>query len=99
VEIVGATLNAMFDDDFPSVGVILAGGVGLKYNGNVIDVMGLNNLEMAHTPGDRDGKKNHAAFNPDVFLSQLPDLFNPMTGARGSLYENSLEEHCLRNEW
>jgi len=98
-EIVGATLNAMFDDDFPSVGVILAGGIGLEYNGNVIDVMGLNNLEMAHTPGDRQGKKNHAAFNPDVFLSQLPDLFNPMTGAKGTLYENSLEEHCLRNEW
>jgi len=41
--------------------------------------MGLNNTEMAHTPGDRHGMKNHAAFNADVFLRQRPDLFLPMT--------------------
>lgn len=73
-ETLGRTLNAIFADDKPSVGVIAAGGVALTYEGTVVDVMGLNNLQMAHTPGDRHGLKNHAAFNVDVFLKQKPDV-------------------------
>ena len=70
----GVALNAMFPDEKPSVGVIAAGGVAFIYEGFVVDVMGLNNVEVAHTPGNRYGFKNHAAFNPDVFLKQRPDL-------------------------
>ncbi|HET60512.1 MAG TPA: hypothetical protein ENN32_09120 [Chloroflexi bacterium] len=70
----GSDLNAIFPVDRPSVGVIAAGGVAFTYDGIVIDVMGLNNLEVAHTPGNRHGYKNHAAFSPDVFFRQQPDL-------------------------
>ena len=73
----GHILNEMFAEDKPSVGVIVAGGIALSYEGFVVDVLGLNNVAVAHTPGQRYGMKNHSAFNSDVFLSQRPDLFLP----------------------
>jgi hypothetical protein len=32
---------------------------------------------MGHSPGDRRGIKNHAAFNPEVFYKLSPDLLLP----------------------
>ncbi|MFQ5924115.1 MAG: hypothetical protein ACE5M4_14855, partial [Anaerolineales bacterium] len=98
-KILGTTLMSMFHDGLPSIGVITAGGIALEYEGTVVDVMGLNNVSMAHSPGDRRGKKSHAAFNSEVFLEQSVDLLAPMTGPRGTLYTESLVEHCLRNTW
>ena len=40
-------------------------------------MLGLNNLEMAHSAGDRKGNKNHAAFDKDVFFTLSPTLFAP----------------------
>ncbi len=97
-EAVGVTLNALFEGDLPSIGVITAGGVALEYKGTVIDVMGLNNLAMAHAPGDRYGEKNHAAFNADVFLAQRPNLFLPMSGARQTLVRRCQEIKSLNNQ-
>ena len=65
----------------PSVGQITAGAFKRGYIGPLIDLMGLNNLAMAHTPGDRRGMKNHAAFSRDVFLAQQPDVVQPGVGA------------------
>jgi arabinofuranosyltransferase len=76
----GEALNEIFDSDLPAVGVIASGGVAVTYQGVVVDVMGLNNVQMAHAPGDRYGIKNHAAFNGDVFLRQGPELFLPELG-------------------
>lgn len=70
----GAILNEYFGQDGPSVGAILVGGLGLEYNGPVVDLMGLNNVEMAHAPGLRYGLKNHSAFNSEVFMAQRPML-------------------------
>ncbi len=70
----GEELNEIFPSDPPSIGVITAGGVAWTYRGTVIDTMGLNNVAVAHAPGERYGLKNHAAFNEDVFLEQQPDL-------------------------
>ena len=69
-------LNAAFPSK-PSVGMIAVGGFGLEYNGNTIDVMGLNNIAMGHSPGDRKGIKNHAAFNKDIFFQLKPDVLLP----------------------
>ena len=44
------------------------------YEGPIVDLLGLNNVAMAHSPGERRGRKNHAAFNRDVFYRQAPDL-------------------------
>jgi hypothetical protein len=68
----GNNLNALFFDSDqaknPKVGVITAGGFAYAYSGTVYDLMGLNNVEMGHSIGDRHGFKNHAAFNKDIFF-------------------------------
>ncbi|MBT4224926.1 MAG: hypothetical protein HOD72_10720 [Opitutae bacterium] len=74
----GDILNLSFTDtDRPSIGVVAAGAIALVYDGKVIDMMGLNNLDMAHAEGDRKGRKNHAAFNKDVLLRQSPEILTP----------------------
>lgn len=76
---VGADLNLVFQDrNMPSVGAITVGGIAVAYRGKVIDLMGLNNLAMAHDSQDRVGDKNHAIFDRRVFYRQLPDLVLPI---------------------
>jgi hypothetical protein len=76
----GEALDRMFPEPRPAVGTVLAGGLALTYGGDVIDVMGLNNLAMGHSPGDRHGEKNHAAFDAETFFRLRPDLFLPLAG-------------------
>lgn len=73
----GELLSDLFAGDNVSIGVGTAGGIGLTYQGRVIDLLGLNNVAMGHSPGDRKGGKNHAAFNKEVFFEQLPDVVRP----------------------
>jgi len=73
----GALLNDLFPEQDVSIGVGTAGGVGLAYEGPVIDLLGLNNVAMGHSAGDRKGGKNHAAFSRQVFFEQLPDIVRP----------------------
>lgn len=74
----GLALNAATDPgQRPRVGVITAGGVALNYDGRVVDLMGLNWTEMAHSEGNRYGAKNHAAFHLDVFWTDAPELVVP----------------------
>jgi len=61
----------------PAVGVIAAGGFALKYEGITVDLMGLNNTLMGHSPGQRIGFKNHAAFNKEVFYKLNADIILP----------------------
>ena len=58
-----------------SLGTLTTGGVGYTYVGRKFDMLGLNNVSMAHSAGDRRGNKNHAAFNKDVFFELMPDMF------------------------
>ena len=60
-----------------SLGLITTGGIGYTYRGPLLDLMGLNNVLMGHSPGDRRGNKNHAAFNSSVFFELSPDLVDP----------------------
>lgn len=62
-------------DSFPSYGVVAAGGIGYIYKGKTIDLMGLNNPEMAHANKIKKGVKNHGSFNKNVFYEQNPDIF------------------------
>ncbi|MFL2871149.1 MAG: hypothetical protein ACJZ8O_10415 [Pirellulaceae bacterium] len=73
---IGAELSTRVGGKF-SVAAIRVGGLGLTYSGPVIDLMGLNNKQMAHAPGSLEGDKNHAAFKPEVFWIQNPDLVEP----------------------
>jgi len=74
----GQTLNQIFEgDNPPSVGVITAGGIALTYAGEIIDLMGLNNLEMAHSQGERTGIAGHTAFDTAIFYQLEPELILP----------------------
>ncbi|GAK49590.1 hypothetical protein U14_00813 [Candidatus Moduliflexus flocculans] len=61
----------------PSIGVIVAGGVKMTYEGEIIDLMGLNSVKMGHSQGKRMGMKNHTAFEKTVFYELQPDVMNP----------------------
>jgi len=61
----------------PSIGVIAAGGIKYNYEGEIVDLMGLNNTIMAHNGGRRAGYKNHAAFEVNTFFKLEPDIVWP----------------------
>lgn len=67
----GLMLNALYPDasNRPRVGVVIAGGIARTYEGPIVDLMGLNDVHIAHFKGDRRGCKNHAAFEPSQFDS------------------------------
>jgi hypothetical protein len=72
-------LNAFADKmaEYPSQGIYLAGGAAYAYKGFSNDLLGLNNIEMAHNTKEKNKEalKNHASFSKDVFYKQKPDLF------------------------
>jgi hypothetical protein len=70
-------LNAFFSNGIaPSQGVLTAGGTAYAYKGMTIDLLGLNNVRMAHAePVKKEGlMKNHASFVPAVFYELAPDI-------------------------
>ncbi|MEJ8590532.1 hypothetical protein JSO54_04685 [Riemerella anatipestifer] len=71
-------MNLFFKDNkvLPSQGVIPAGGFAFGYEGETIDLLGLNNTKMAHADKvkDRHLPKNHASFNLDIFFELSPDV-------------------------
>lgn len=73
---VGQELNRLLKGlpNWPSIGVIVAGGVAREYRGRIVDLMGLNNTFIAHFPGERKGIKNHAAFEKNAFWAIEPDI-------------------------
>jgi hypothetical protein len=68
----------------PRIAVIPAGGFKFDSQAPVFDMMGLNLTSMAHSDVVRDGIKNHAAFDPDVFW----ELDINILGARLCAYES-----------
>jgi arabinofuranosyltransferase len=77
----GAFIQQLFSSlpKLPSLGVVTSGGIKYSYNGEVVDLMGLNNTIMAHNRGDRKGIKNHAAFDIGTFYELQPDIVWPQT--------------------
>jgi hypothetical protein len=63
---------------FPSIGVATAGAQKYHYEGDVIDLLGLTNVRMAHNGGLRMNIKNHAAFERETFYELLPDIVYPV---------------------
>lgn len=73
----GERLNSLFENSthYPSVGTYLAGGLAYRYNGKTVDLLGLNNTLIAHSPKDFEGGyKNHSAFNKAAFYKLMPDM-------------------------
>jgi arabinofuranosyltransferase len=78
---IGNLLNTLSDQPAPDVGVLPAGGIAVSYEGRVVDLLGLNWVEMAHASGRRTGMPGHSAFNLDVFWKHPPQIMLPeLTG-------------------
>ena len=62
---------------YPSQGLLTAGGSAYLYPGKSIDLLGLNNVAMAHADAvkTRDVLSGHASFNKQVFYQLKPDFF------------------------
>lgn len=86
----GRMLSGMFDGlpEKPILGVVSAGGIARTYRGRIVDLMGLNNVAIAHHSGDRVGIKNHAAFEPEIFDSLHVDI---MTFSPDSFHSRALK--------
>jgi hypothetical protein len=99
----GKNLDLLFEDlhSYPSVGIILAGGFARTYSGKIIDLMGLNNLTIAHSQGDRIGIKNHAAFEKNIFFTIEPDimLLSPTDGFATQALRNLFEDERFVSRW
>lgn len=74
----GKRLSMFFTetDHYPSYGIYTAGGVAYEYQGESIDLLGLNNVAMAHAEKVKNPKavKNHASFNKAVFYKIQPEI-------------------------
>lgn len=89
----------------PTLGVIGAGGTAWAYEGPVLDLLGLNWTQMAHSNADRRGiRTGHGAFSAEVFWSRPPELLvlglqngatcGPVT--RRSALDNQMVKQYLR---
>lgn len=68
----GALMNEIDEDAV--IGVVPAGGVALGYDGPILDLLGLNWVEMAHANPVKTGVRNHASFDAETFWRHAPDL-------------------------
>lgn len=60
----------------PTIGTGPAGGIALAYDGEILDLLGLNWTEMAHANPVKIGMRNHASFDLGVFWKHKPEVFS-----------------------
>ncbi len=65
----------------PSIGVGPAGGIALAYDGQILDLLGLNWTEMAHANPVKVGMRNHASFDAATFWKHAPDVVSAFNRA------------------
>jgi len=70
----GAILNQLADR--PTIGLYIAGGIPMTFDGVIYDMFGLNWTEMAHA--ERHDRWLQGGFSKDVFMSVTPDIVTPM---------------------
>jgi len=74
----GRQLNSFFEglNLKPEIGVLTAGGFAFTYDGPVNDLLGLNNVDMAHYDREKNihAGHGHASFSVNTFLEQKPDI-------------------------
>ena len=73
----------------PTIGVGPAGGIALAYEGEILDLLGLNWTEMAHANPIKVGMRNHASFHKPTFWKHAPDVlsaFNRACGETGLVF-------------
>ncbi|QHQ34879.1 hypothetical protein [Algicella marina] len=72
----GRDFNAL--QPAPSIGIYIAGGISMSYDGPIYDLLGLNWVKMAHADRNHAGRyTNHGGFSKTVFFETLPDIVSP----------------------
>jgi hypothetical protein len=73
---VATGFNEIFPkDQKPTVGVVAGGTFPFVFDGPCFDLLGLNDVEMAHASGRRRGVMHgHGAFHAPTFFRRPPDL-------------------------
>ncbi|MBM7069072.1 hypothetical protein [Actibacterium sp. 188UL27-1] len=61
-------------EPLPTIGIGPAGGIALAYEGEILDLLGLNWVEMAHANPVKVGLRNHASFDRPTFWKHKPDM-------------------------
>ena len=97
--IVGILLNSWFSSQSkPVVGVISAGGIAMTYQGEIYDLLGLNETAIAHDGGLRKGLKNHASLNIEMVAEKKPDILFPIGRRYGEIITSTqLSEVIIHN--
>ncbi|RME38873.1 MAG: hypothetical protein D6793_02055 [Thermoflexia bacterium] len=92
-------MNLLFAPAPPRVGIVTAGRFRLDYEGPVLDLMGLNHREMAHSrqwhPGSVPG---HVAFNPEVLFRDPPELLLPYDHTDGYGWQLFLRDFSFNQQ-
>jgi len=98
---IGEFILAFFSSlpKLPSIGVGASGGIKYSYPGEIIDLLGLNNTIMAHNNGQRDGYKNHAAFEVETFYQLEPDIVLPQVVEQTWKYDEAENKKLWTNNF
>jgi len=83
----GALLNKTFivHGERPNVASIAAGAIKFAYEGDVLDIIGLNHTGIAHADRTGDGPMGHGAFSKDVFLREESQIVIPRLAIDGRI--------------
>lgn len=96
--IVGILLNSWFSSQSkPIVGVISAGGIAMTYQGEIYDLLGLNETAIAHDGGLRKGLKNHASLNIEMVAEKKPDILFPIGSRYGEISASTQLPEVLKH--
>lgn len=99
----GQMLNRLFAEtpDKPCIGVVRAGDIARSYEGPLVDMMGLNDVRIAHYPGDRKGTRGHAAFEPSLFEELGVELmpFSPIGWTATQTLKGLVEQEQFIRTW
>jgi len=96
----GRVLHHMFRNHAkPTLGVLVAGGLPFAYEGPCFDLLGLNDVAMAHATRDRRRAiKGHAAFDPKTFYARPPEiLFTSVWPCRLDRPQRNLAQDWVRS--
>jgi hypothetical protein len=83
-------------EKLPSQGVGAAGATAYAYNGPSVDLLGLNNVEMAHASRakNKTAMRNHQSFSKEVLFKQKPDL---LWMSSGFTKKDTIKHQVIKN--
>jgi arabinofuranosyltransferase len=79
----GERMRQLFPGGTVTQGVGAAGGFAFGYDGQTYDLLGLNDVRMAHADPIKKGPKDHQSFDARVFYQISPEMMLAWTSPQG----------------